>query len=240
MGLNAEKTKRYPGKFINATPQHLWGLKTGRIKPEPPNKATRRGTALEPWVLAETGRRMRLEVSEGHSFVKHPDWPRVRFQANTDGELQWKIPGLLECKTTAFSTYPASRGGTAQCFLKGWIPFSYAMQVQMYMKSKGYLWGIIADFVGPPTKKDYLPARYHEYVKEDGEWRVSDMMHFVMLSFRPNPRAVSIMEKGIRDFWECIEKDKEPDWEEHPLLYDLKRELSAAPCKVRPARPYIG
>ena len=233
MGLYAEQAARpkmiAENKFQDATVLHLWKVKTGKLKQEDVYKSPAsqagmaRGNKLESAILEHTASLLGVSLSKGVSFVRHPDFDRVPFQANTDGTLLWsregeEVNGLAEAKTTKSSTYWK---GTCMDFKKGRIPPSYAMQVQMYLHVTKLRWGVISCFIGPGN---------------DEVWDWSDMQDFVMLSFRPNPSAAKILMSCIEEFWHYVKKDEPPPWGTHPQLPDLLRELGPPACKVRRAR----
>lgn len=220
-------------KFQDATPQHLWKLKTGKIRQEDVYKSPAslagiaRGNKLEPAILQHTAANLGVGLADGVSFKRHPDFGRVPFQANTDGTLLWRkddkiLNGLAEAKTTKSSTYWKSN---AAMFAADRIPHSYAMQVQMYLHVTGLKWGVISCFIGP---------------NDNEVWDWSDMVDFVMLSFRPSKTAASIMSQCVEEFWYYVQKDEPPPWSKHPLLGQLLTALDSSECHVRRARNLEG
>ena len=193
--LTGRDGKRY---FEDCTPTDAWKMKLGRAKPKPlePGDARTRGTRLEGHVLRRTAEIMGLEVADGLEFVKHPAWPQVMFQANTDGEARWRLrdgragpPGLVEAKTVK------NGSSMARLIQRGELPLPYAMQTQMYMRACDYRWGLLGAFVGPPEHNDWTPG---------------DVQDFVVISYRPAPQAVELMETAIQDFWLCVEEKIPP------------------------------
>jgi len=214
------------GPWEDANPQALWEYKMGLREPKPPSVAAQRGTNLEPHIINYTSNFLNQEITEGYKFYRHPDWEEgVKFQANTDGTLVFRtknrkeLKAVFEAKTTKMSTFPAYRGGIRMAFKKGYVPLSYALQVQMYLDALKLDCGVITCAVGP---------------KEDFLWKPSDIEEYHVLFFRYCPEMVSLIKEGIVDFWETVEAKKKPDWFEHRNASRLRQAHKS--MRVRPAK----
>lgn len=181
------------------TPLQLYQLKIGELEPDPSGPAARRGTLMEPEVVRRFTEITGLEVSPGHDFLRHNDYPRVPIQANTDGTIEGKVQGIFEAKTAGEMTQKAL------AFENGRIPTSYALQIQAYLSVTGYRWGAIAAMIGPRNNHDWDP----------------DACRMHILSFRPNPTAISLIEEVCAEFWIHVLERKPPTWRRHPKANQL-------------------
>jgi putative phage-type endonuclease len=180
-------------------PQDLYKLKIGELEPDEPGPAAERGTRMEPQIVRRFQEITGLTLSPGHEFLRHPRWPEIPIQANTDGTIEGKAPGVFEAKTAAQMTEKAL------AFQQGRIPTEYNLQIQAYLSVTGYRWGAIAAMIGPRHDFDWDP----------------DACEMVILSFRPNPEAIEMIEEVCADFWRCVDARTPPTWRRHPRSNEL-------------------
>lgn len=191
------------------SPVDIYRLKVGLDEPRDAGEAAARGSRLEGDVVRRFSEASGMTVTEGFDFMRHPDWPRTRIQANTDGTLPGEPPGIFEAKT-------ASRGSsTAGAFLDRIVPIWYATQVQGYLSVTGYDWGVIAALLGPSATNMWDP----------------DQCDLVALRFERNDLAIQMIEEVVQEFWACVDAGNPPRWRMHNLTSDLVQSLRHTPTE---------
>ena len=155
------------------TPQELWLIKKGRMKPPAKSNANQleMGHMLEPiaahWYAKKTGNR----VYEDTNLYQHADHPSAlanfdrRFERASDGE-----PGILECKSCTY--HKASEWDDDA------IPLYYELQLRFYLAvadvnigSFSAVWGnnpdndlAIPDITRDKAKEDMIFERLDEWI----------------------------------------------------------------------------
>lgn len=190
-------------------PWEIYRLKVGLDQPDPGSAAAARGSALETEVIRRFEEDSGMQVTEGVDFLRHPLWPRIRIQANTDGTITGSPPGLFEAKTTS------RRSRSAEAFHENVIPTWYATQVQGYLAATGFTWGVIAALLGPSDTDRWLP----------------DQCSLIALRFERNDYAIQLIEEVVEEFWTCVDNRTPPHWHRHPLAQDLVSTLHHTPLE---------
>lgn len=212
-GIGGSDVAAILGMSAWKTPLKLYQLKVGEIEDEPAGEAADRGTKMEPEIVRLFTERTGLEVGPGDEFLRHPRWPEVPIQANTDGTIlqpDGKPPGILECKTAGEMTQSALN------FENGRLPTAYALQVQAYLAVTGYRWGALAAMIGPRYDFDWKP----------------DQCRLKILSFRPNPEVIQMIEEVCADFWRCVVNRTPPAYRRHPKTNHLLLALEDTPVRL--------
>ncbi len=191
------------------SPWEIYRLKLGLDQPEASSAAAARGSALEPEVIRRFEEACGINVGPGVDFLRHPAWPDIRIQANTDGTLLQEPEGIFEAKTTT------ERSSTAAAFEDRVIPTYYATQVQGYLAATGTSWGVIAALLGPSMTNTWDP----------------DRCQLVALRFERNDYAIQLIEEVSAQFWRCVEDRTAPSWQRHPLSRDLVWALHQTPIE---------
>lgn len=190
-------------------PLDIYRLKVGLEGPSQAGEAARRGSRLEADVVRRFAGASGMRITDGHDFLRHPRWPRVRIQANTDGTIEELSPGVFEAKTT-------TRGSsTARTLIEGRVPTWYATQVQGYLSATGYEWGILAALLGPTETNDWDP----------------DACDLVAVHFGRNDTAIQLIEEVAEEFWHHVDTRRPPRWDRHPAARDLLSALRYTPMR---------
>lgn len=190
-------------------PLQVYGRKTGELPLGPSNP---RGELLEAAVIRRFERLSGLSVGPGTDFLRHPRWPDLRIQVNTDGQVEGPAPGVFEAKTVGRGTRKAKQ------LAAGCLPVAFATQLQCYLAATGLSWGVLAALVGPRHFDQWQPSQ----------------CELIALRFEKVPRAVAIIEDVASQFWGCVEERRPPQWRRHPLANELERVLRRAP--IEPVR----
>ena len=184
-------------------PLQLYGVKTGTIAQRPSNP---RGERLEQEVVRRFEEFSGMVVQSGTDFLRHPRWPEVRIQINTDGSLVGPPPGVFEAKTVG-------RGSKKSMQLAGGgLPVEFATQLQCYLAVTGCEWGVLAALIGPRS--------FDQWHSRQCELRA---LRFVRVE-----RAIDIIEEVASEFWTCVEEGRPPQWRRHRLADELERRLRRA------------
>ncbi len=184
-------------------PLDIYRLKTGMEGPSNAGAAAARGSRLEGAVIKRFVLDSGMPVTDGHDFLRHHQWPRVRLQANTDGTIPGDDPGVFEAKTTT------RHSRTADTLYEDMIPIYYATQVQGYLAATDYSWGVLAAMVGPAGHNEWDPHQ----------------CDLLALRFERNDTAIQIIEEVVEEFWAHVDDRRPPRWTRHNLVQDLLQAL---------------
>lgn len=204
--VGASEVSALFGENPYMTTLRLWGLKTGRIKPDPENRYMRLGSRMEPIIAEEyclaTGREIYPQVLESGGFIS---------QLFGDTAMYSSVEAPLSCTPDRLVT---QGGPVGTCQLKTtnpymaheWrdddgstaIPLRVQMQVQAEMAVLGLTWGSAAVLIG------------------GCDFRYGDV--------EPNPRFVVAMYRKVEEFWFYVRTDQRPPdvtEKDRETLYEL-------------------